>query len=375
VRAITAVEESEKAGKRSSMYIKVGKLMDKSVILNLLKAVPTSDLEGLKSICARTVPHRATKKRERRWGGICGQHAGYCDEGTSIVWIYLWGITQAVFKEFTYGHSNLYDLFIERLAGTLYHEIGHHVHSKTKEYKVLEAQMTKLKVKLRRPKTKTITLLDGEKIHVYTDEYEEIKRKYNCLKDKVEDFAEKYAEATMEKAREMNLLEGPPPKDIRFFKIMRDKFIVSWLRHRTEMQREGHERWIGWPVILGVFDHLRKCKLGPHVKYNLREMFVEIYGNQPEGNKQRLFKMIAFAHLKPFWHVSKRGRKYAYFTKAQMNNLKRRLRGLPGEPSWTFRQLQLDSWLAETSVISEPWMRQENPVPARQHEHKLLLEG
>lgn len=55
------------------LYIKVGKLMNRSLILKLLEAVPPQDLERLKSICVRTVPTKYIKKKIRNWAwGLCG---------------------------------------------------------------------------------------------------------------------------------------------------------------------------------------------------------------------------------------------------------------------------------------------------------------
>lgn len=312
--------------------IKVGRLMDRSVILNLLRATQSSDLEGLKSICVRTVPDRSTRKRERRWGGIRGQQAGHGDEGTSRVWIYLWGITQSVLKEFGYGHSNLYDSFIEKLAAVLYHEVGHHVHSKTAEYKALHAQLKSLTAKLRSVKKKQIAPAQFPPLNPQMDECWNIKSQCDALRDEVERFADQYAENVLSKARETGLLNAHPT-DICFFKIIRDKYIESWFKYYYEMKQRGKRQCIGWPTILGVFDHLRKCKLGRGVKYNLREMFKGIYGNIPERNELRRFKRIALTHLKPFWYVSKGGRKYAYFTEAQMRGFLEVLKGSREEES------------------------------------------
>ena len=44
-----------------SLYIKVGKLMSRSLILKLLEAVPPQDLEGLKSICENRA-HQTNKE-------------------------------------------------------------------------------------------------------------------------------------------------------------------------------------------------------------------------------------------------------------------------------------------------------------------------
>jgi len=175
--------------------------MSRNVVKKLLRAVPSEDLKGLKSICVRTVPHKATKKQNKRWGGIYGQHH------ESKVWIYLWSITYNTLKKCSYRHSNLYDYFIQNFAKTLYHEIGHHVHSKTEEYKAVDARLEKMRAKMRRMKLKTkpMALPNGDVVHVYTDEYLKIKKECDCLKDKIEEFAEKYAELTLQKARQMNL--------------------------------------------------------------------------------------------------------------------------------------------------------------------------
>jgi hypothetical protein len=364
VRATATIGKVKELERGVELYIKVGKLIDRSVILNLLKAVPTSDLEGLKSICVRTVPHRPTRKRERRWGRIHGQHAGHGDDGTSRVWIYLWGITQSVLGEFGYGHSNLYDSFVEKLATVLYHEVGHHVHSKTAEYKVLDAQLKSLTAKLQRMKKKQIAPSQFPPLNPKMDQYWNIKRQCDALSDEFERLADEYAQNALSKATEMALLNAHP-RDIRFFNIIRDKWIESWFKDYYKMKQRGRIQYIGWPTMLGIFDHLRKCKLGGGVKYNLREMFIKIYGRYPEKNELGRFKRFALKYVKPLWYVSERGRKYAYFTEAQMKELKRRfygrrLRGLPvpriprflEEPSGGFRQLKLDSWLAR--VTSEP---------------------
>ena len=310
------------------VYIKVGRLISKNVVTKLLRAVPLGDLEGLKSICVRTVPHKATKKSYRRWGGLHGEHDGHADEGTSRIWIFLWGITTSVLKHFCYGNSNLYDSFIETFALTLYHEIGHHVHSKTEDYKKIHRQLEIYNKKMGRTRKTTIILVSGRSYHVYTDEYMALKRKRSDLKEEIEKVAEEYSKEVLSTAKHMKLLDDPSPTDLRFFNMMRDRMISDRMTRYEEKKREGKLGEIAWGSMLALFDHLRKCKLGNGVKYNLREIFVEIYGcRHPIRNDLRRFKRFALKHVKPFWYVSKRGRKYAYFTEAQMNKLKRRKLG------------------------------------------------
>jgi len=295
--------------------------MSRTVITKLLQAVPPQDLKGLKSICIRTVPHKATKKRCRRWGGLHGQFNGHGDEGTGRVWVYLWSITKRVFREFRYGNSNLYDSFMERFAATLYHEIGHHVHSKTEEFKRLEAKMKRLNAKMRRIKKTTTITCNGEKFIVFTNEYQNLRNEKAIIEEEIEKPAKEYAERMLAKAREMSLLQPPHPTGIRFFNIMRDRMISDWMTRYEENKREKER--VAWAGMHALFDHLRKCKLGNGVKYNLREIFVKIYADYPEKNELRRFKRFVLKHVKPFYYVSRSGRKYGYFTEAQMNELRR----------------------------------------------------
>lgn len=288
------------------MYIKVGKLMSRSLILKLLEAVPPQDLEGVKSICVRTVPPKSVKKKIRRWGGLMGQQLSHEDKGTSGIRLFLHGITNYVFKQFTYGNSNLYDSFIEFFASVLYHEVGHHVHSKGDEYHILTAQHKKNKEKLRKAKK---------------EDYLKVQTELDSIEGKIEAYANEYEKKTISTSRSMNLLEAPQPKDIPFFKIMRDRHINETFQCLDEARRAGRNP--GWSRILPVFDHLRKCRLGNGVKYNLREVFVKIYERTPDRNELRRFKRFVLKHVEPFWYVSKTGMKYAYFNEAHMSEVRR----------------------------------------------------
>ena len=119
----------------------------------------------------------------------------------------------------------------------------------------------------------------------------------------------------------MNLLEAPQPTDILFFKKKRDRHIKKIFKYRYKDRREG--RRPDWSSILAVFDHLRKCRLGNRVKYNLREVFVKIYERTPDRNELRRFKRFVLKHVEPFWYVSKTGMKYAYFNEAHMSEVRR----------------------------------------------------
>jgi hypothetical protein len=78
-----------------------------------------------------------------------------------------------------------------------------------------------------------------------------------------------------------------------------------------------------WGKITGIFDHLRKVKLGKNAKYNLNEAFTQIFGVPIEKKNAAQFRSEVLKIVTPIYYVSKRNRRYAYFTHAQVNRLKR----------------------------------------------------
>ncbi len=289
-----------------ALYIKVGKLMSRSLILKLLEAVPPQELEGLKSICVRTVPSKSVKKKHRRWWGLMGQQFSHDDKGTSGIRLFLHGITNYVLNRFKYGNNNIYDSFIEFFASVLYHEVGHHVHSQGNEYHILIAQYKKNKEKLRKAKK---------------EDYVKIQTELDSIEGKIEDFADEYEKKMISISKGMNLLEVPIPNDIMFFEIMRERHINKIFRHLDKDRRAGRKP--SWTNTLAVFDHLRKCRLGNGVKYNLREVFVKIYERTPDRNELRRFKRFVLKHVEPFCYVSRTGMKYAYFNEGHMGEVRK----------------------------------------------------
>ena len=66
--------------------------------------------------------------------------------------------------------------------------------------------------------------------------------------------------------------------------------------------------------MYAVLDHIRKCGLGPHVKYNLRELYKGIFDEEPTKKGLQKFKRASMKVVDPIYYVSKTGRKYAYFS-------------------------------------------------------------
>ena len=319
------------------VYIKVGNLIERTIIKKLLSAVPPRDLEGLISICIRTVVHKFQKKKYPRWGGALGQFNGRANKETGRIWLYLWGIQSKTFKDFHYANSNLYINFIKNLASTLYHEIGHLKHSKTKEYKKQKEKLGKLTDKRRlllRKIDPTIKFNPYENIiYIYRKtptpldiEYKKAVSQIDKIGELIEGYANNYSKTIMEKAEKLNLFERPAPNEIRFFSIIRQKHLDYWFKQRELMRTDKKSG--GWGHMLAVFDHIRKCKID--AKYNLRELFNEIYDNAyPYKNRLRRFKRFILKHVTPIWYISKTGRKYAYFNDKHLEKTAK-LEGLIG---------------------------------------------
>jgi len=295
------------------MYLKVGKLLKRRVLVNLLKVIPPEDLEELKSVCLKTIPPKRYRELDRYWGNMLGVHFGTAKEGNSRVQLFLWALAQSAIKEFNYTNSNAFKIFIEKLASTVYHEVGHHVHSKTLEYAQLAEERNRIGKLLRSFARKNVARED--------EAVTQARDRLFKIDDTVEKFAQVYAGTMLRKATELHLL-SVKPNDALFFKIQFDRFVHECME-LYEKNRHNRE-FIGmWSKITGVFDYFRKRKLGKKELYNVTEAFTMIFDIPPEKKLVAKFKTEALKHVKPLFYLSRAQRKFAYFTPAHINKLKK----------------------------------------------------
>jgi hypothetical protein len=294
------------------MYLKVGKLLKRRVLVDLLKVVPPDDLEELKSVCLKTVPPRRYREQDLHWGALFGVQCGAAKKGNSRVQLFLWALSQGAIKEFNYTNSNAFKIFAEKLADTLYHEVGHHVHSKTLEYAQLAEERDRI-VKLLRSLAKKNAAREDEAVV-------QAQSRLFKIEGAVEKFAQTYAKTMLQKATEQHLLHVKP-NDALFFKIQFDRFVHKCM-DIYEKNRHNREFVGMWGKITGVFDYLRKRKLGKKELYNVTEAFTTIFGVPPDKKLVAKFKTEALKRVKPLFYVSKAQRRFAYFTPAHINKLK-----------------------------------------------------
>jgi hypothetical protein len=240
----------------------------------------------------------------RRWGGLMGHMQGHKDGGSTIQLI-MWGITHSALGKFGRQNSNLYQIFVAETAETLYHEIGHHVYCQSSDYKEFKEQFRVLGAAEKRAKT--------------PEEQRRIGLELCRIEDQFEAFAENYAKKIMQHARKLNLLPKIKPRDVRYFKIQRDRFIYGWLGVFQEAKK-GNAMG-GWSKILGIFDHLRKMRLGKRAEYSLYETFISVFGVRPKKDELRRFRKIA-VQAKPLMYVSPAKRHYPYFSEAKVKRIK-----------------------------------------------------
>jgi hypothetical protein len=311
------------------MYLKVGKLLKRRVLVNLLKVIPPEDLEELKSVCLKTVPPKRYRELDRCWGSVLGVHFGTAKGGNSRVQLFLWALAQSAIKEFNYTNSNAFKIFMEKLASTLYHEVGHHVHSKTLEYAQLEEERNRIVKLLRSFAKKNIAREDEAAVTQTRDRLFKID-------DTFENFAQTYAETLLRKATELHLL-SVKPDDALFFKIQFDRFVHGCME-LYEKNRHDREAIGMWSKITGVFDYLRKRKLGKKELYNVTEAFMMIFDVPPEKKLVAKFKTEALKHVKPLFYLSRAQRKFAYFTPAHINKLKKHF-AIAGSPKLVYPKI------------------------------------
>jgi hypothetical protein len=161
---------------------------------------------------------------------------------------------------------------------------------------------------------------DKEAIEKYWELIKTITQKEKII----EDYAENYANIIYEKAEGLKLLERPDPKEVRFASIMRSKYIESHLKMIPSLIRNSNQDFFGgrWRSVYAVLDHLRKCGLGPQVKYNLREVYMKIFDDIPTKKKLQKFKRLSLKVINPLYYISKTGRKYTYFSDEEFEVLR-----------------------------------------------------
>jgi hypothetical protein len=241
-------------------------------------------------------------------------------------------MSQSVINEFNYTNSNAFSSFMEKLADTAYHEIGHHVHSKTEEYLKLDGERSRLLAKLRCMKgTPDENAAARVRCRILNIEY------------KVEDYARAYAADLLPKATALQLLNATP-ENMLFFKIQFDRF-----RHECMeiYEKNRHDKdFIGmWSQITGIFDYIRKRKISDEELYNVRETFELIFDASPEKRLVTKFKAAALKQVNPLFYTSKTNRKFAYFTQAHVEQLKNHFTeaGSPFKPD-AFPMRNIHDW-------------------------------
>lgn len=287
------------------MIIETGRLMSKTVITKLLKAVPNCYLKKVKEVIVTPNPDKEFKKENPRWGGVWGT----CNKRKGIIFIYVLSITRHISNELYRGrNSNWYHSAIEKIARTIYYEIG--------------ALNFRARAKSR---------LDFE-------------------------------EKMIKKAHKKNLLGVPNLKKIRFLKMRRDICINSCMELLRE-EREFNR------VLLPAVEHLRKVKLGLNYKYSISELydarFSGIQGKFGEKTTEQLkgvhlpdytkrilwdkeshrlfynstacFKRRVLKIVKGGYYISKTGRKYAYFTDKDLGRLRKKMKWYPLRKKLKFR--------------------------------------
>jgi len=305
------------------MYLKVGKMVKRQIVTMLLSAVPAEDLNELKSIYLKSIPPKSYRKQTRFWGGLMGVHLGSARANNSRIQLYMWGISKSVLDRFRCGNSNAYHSFLNQLANTLYHEIGHHVHSKTDEYAKLETERERLMKTWRKAINKS-TAPEEEK----SKTVQQLNSRLSEIGSAVEDYAKKYAEAIMKNASELGLLDDARPVYFAFFKVQFDHFVHECMD--IYERNRGNKGFVGmWGQITGIFEYLRKQKVGNGAKYTVAEAFEAIFNVPSEPKLVAKFKIDALKLVKPYFYISKSGRKFAHFTQAQVEQLRTHFKNTP----------------------------------------------
>ena len=296
------------------MEIETGKLIHKSIITKLLKAVPKKYLKNVKKIKVTTVPDKEIKKQTRYWGGISASN----DYKEKTIFIYLYAIAMFTTERFRWN-NNWYHSAIESIASSLYFEVY-----------ILS------------------TLGRGRR------------------GGKVNNKANKFEKKLIKKAKKLNLLTVPKNiKKIRFLKIMRDKYINFVMKLMRNEKRFNM-------VFLRVIEHLRKVKMGYNYKYSISELYKAMFPIALITFEDRIIKQYKSLHLntgakasliqseqdrlcynsiacfkrrimkgmRGKCYISKKGRNYIYFTDKDLAMIKRQLKWRPKLPK-LYRQRML----------------------------------
>jgi hypothetical protein len=281
------------------MQIRVGKLIKRDVIKRLLSIIPKDDLVGLKSVICKATLLKPKLMSRRDWN----IHGIYAKGGS--VYIQLWPAKNNAINRFSPHNSSIIDLFVREVAEILYHEIGHHKHSKTNEYKMAVARIKEI-CDREREKIKQQGCLNKEIWELNEKKWE--------LEQFIEKYANDYSEEMMQKAKEARILIGYKPSDVPYFSVFKSMFFGRMLNSQI----------IRWRSInYALADYIRKCKL--KAQYNWVELYIELTGKVSKTNwdiDKRQFKQFVLEHVEPLYYITKSGRKYAYFTEGDYLKLR-----------------------------------------------------
>lgn len=278
------------------MKIICGNLISPDIIRDMLSYLPKRDLIGLKEI---RIMLRPPIKKQRRYG-----FGDYHYPGKKIR-IFLWSIKQHIVRYIT-SDNNYYHAFLEQIAHTLFHEVGHHVDF---VYGDLKGQSDK-EEKLREKK---------DKIKDYRDKNYQILYRQICeISSNIEKFARDYSDDYIKRYNP----ELPSFKKIPFIKIYREKYVDLVMDSLRKSSRFDYHD-------MAVIEHLRKCKISKYALYSVTEVcnklnvsFHRFHSSQKTvQNFRQKIKRVCLKVEAPLFYVSKKGRRYAYFTKEQVERL------------------------------------------------------
>ncbi len=270
--------------------IKTGRLMNPKIVEDLLGVIPPEDLRSLNEVEVRLSPGK-DEQAKAPWRGSKIQYpAGYYAHSERRIRVHLLSIVSRASGYFGPINNNLYDLMFEEFAKTFYHEAGHHSRNKNGELERFAGELERLK----KSDWGLAYRLDRE----------------------AENAADDYRSRMIKLARKSGLLETPPWKDVPFFKLWHDRFVKQVLGAPKEHRC--------WHDFVGVCHYIRKCKIGKGVKYSFPELFYKVPGKYPHGASRKLarFKRFVLKHVQPRYYISPTGRKYAYFTDADLERVK-----------------------------------------------------
>lgn len=278
------------------MKISSDNLIAPSVIRDMLKHLPVNDLKGISEI---KVMLRPPIKQQRTYG-----YGDYHFPKQEIR-IFLWSIKESIVRGIT-SDNNYYHAFLKQIASTLYHEVGHHVDYRYGDLKKQSRKEERLHKKREKAKQ------DHQKYSSLSHEIYEIN-------SKIENFAIDYSRKYIPKYHP----KLPSFRKIRFIKIYREKLVDCMMNSLRESSHFSYHQ-------MAIVEHLRKCKLSKYALYSITELCEKLnnyfYSNRKLVQKyRRKVKTICLKLEEPLFYISKRNRKYAYYTQKQVNILLKNL--------------------------------------------------